>query len=257
MAPDVTGTIVCDLDGVLYLSRQAIPGAGAALDELADRGYRIVAVTNNSTTTPERVAAKIDEVTGHELDPAFVVTSGLATVAMLAGTARRVFVIGETGLVETLAAHGIEAVGNAAAADAVVVGLDRDVDYPKLRDATLAIRAGVPFIATNTDPTYPTPEGLWPGGGAITAALQAATDVEPLVAGKPHEPIRALTRRLVSGPTWMVGDRIDTDIEMGRLEGWTRVLVLSGVTRFAPGGREVADHVIQTIADLPQLIVDT
>ncbi len=254
MGPDVTGTVVCDLDGVLYLSKQAVPGAGAALGELADRGYRIVAVTNNSTTTPQRVADKISRVTGFDLDPAFVVTSGLATVAMLAGAARRAFVIGEEGLVETLAAHGIESVGDAAGADAVIVGLDRGVDYPKLRDATLAIRSGVPFIATNTDPTYPTPEGLWPGGGAITAALQASTDVEPLVAGKPHEPIRSLTRRLVQGPTWMVGDRIDTDIEMGRLEGWTTVLVLSGVTRFAPAGREVAHHVIDSIADLPKLI---
>ena len=245
--------MVVDLDGVLYLSQKAVPGAGAALDELADRGYRVIAVTNNSTTTPQRVVAKVKDLTGHDLDPAFVVTSGLATVAMLAGTVGRAFVIGGSGLVETLTEHGIAVTDDARSADAVVVGLDPSLDYAKLRDATLAIRSGVPFVATNTDPTYPTPEGLWPGGGAITAALEAATDVAPLVAGKPHEPIRSLTRKLVAGPTWVVGDRIDTDLEMGRLEGWTRILVLSGVTRVAPTGG-VADHVVESIAAVPALL---
>ena len=117
--------------------------------------------------------------------------------------------------------------------------------------------AGARFVATNDDATYPTPEGLHPGGGSIVAALERASGRRAEVAGKPHTPMRDLVRELVGeGPVWMVGDKPETDLALGKGEGWTTVLVLSGVT-----GNDAdvpddlrPDAVLDSIADLPDLL---
>jgi len=251
------GTIILDLDGVLYLDVEGVPGAGEALQELETAGHRLVFATNNATMTQDTVVRHLAERTGFSPSPDAVVTSGMATAHHLAGEVDRVLVLGEAGLEEALRSEGITVVAGWRDADAVVVGLDRGLTYERLTSAVLAIAGGARFVATNVDSTYPTPEGLHPGGGAIAAAVAAATGVNPEVCGKPHEPMRALVRsRVAEGAVWVVGDRIDTDLAMGRAEGWGTVLVLTGVDTeddlvaagFAP------DLVIASIAELPAVL---
>jgi 4-nitrophenyl phosphatase len=118
------------------------------------------------------------------------------------------------------------------AADLVVVGWDPSFDYNAMRRATTSIRAGAELVATNSDATFPSPEGLWPGGGAILASIETASGVRAEVMGKPHEPMMASVAARLDGATRvaMVGDRPDTDLAGGRARGWMTILVLSGVT---------------------------
>jgi 4-nitrophenyl phosphatase len=251
------GTVVLDLDGVVYVEHHGVPGAGDALRRLEDAGFTVLFATNNSTKTPASAAAAITEATGYSCRPEQVVSSSLVTARSIAGTHRRVLVVGEAGLTETLAAEGIEVVTDWREADAVVVGLNRDVRYADLAAAVLAIRVGgAAFLATNTDATFPTRDGPAPGGGAIAGAIAIAAGVEPRDFGKPLEPFRAIVRSLAVAPVVMVGDRPETDIAMGKAEGWTTVLALTGVTGNVADVPEAyrPDHVVDSIADLPGLL---
>lgn len=251
------GNVVYDLDGVLFLDHEPIDGAGAALTEIAERGYQTLFVTNNATRSQAEQAEKIGRVTGYAASPDQVFTSAMAGATLAKDAAEAAFVVGESGLVTTLRLAGIDVTDDWREAGLVLVGLDRSLTYDRLRDAVLAVRAGARLIATNLDPTYPTPQGQWPGGGAIALAIAAAAEVEPEVAGKPHDPMRDLVRaHLGPGPTWMVGDRPDTDLAMGQMEGWTTVLVLTGIVadasevepEFAP------DLVLGSVAELPGVL---
>jgi 4-nitrophenyl phosphatase len=140
-------------------------------------------------------------------------------------------VIGESGLVKTIKASGLSVSRQNPLA--VIVGLDKEITYNKLKEATLLIRSGVPFIATNPDRTFPSPEGIVPGAGSIIAALEAATDVKPVVLGKPNPEMFLLAlHRLGSSPqsTLVVGDRLETDIAGAQAQGCLTGLVLSGVS---------------------------
>jgi HAD superfamily hydrolase (TIGR01450 family) len=163
-----------------------------------------------------------------------VLTSSIATADYLAaqyGPGSRVYAIGEEGLMAALQEAGL--VISRSGPVAVVVGLDRDITYAKLREATLLIRSGVPFIATNPDPTLPVPEGQVPGTGTIVRAIAAASDQEPLVMGKP-EPLlmkQALARMGATAEvTAAVGDRPETDILSAQRAGILSILTLAGAT---------------------------
>ncbi|HEX9856680.1 MAG TPA: HAD-IIA family hydrolase [Acidimicrobiia bacterium] len=247
------GAIVIDLDGVVYVDDREVPGAGEALGRLAG-AYRLVFATNNSTKTAETVAANIEASTGFPARPEQVATSGQATALAMAGSFSSAFVVGEQGLVDTLTAGGMAVTADWRAADAVVVGLDRSLSYQKLADAARAVRAGAAFYATNTDATYPMPDGLYPGGGAISAAIETASGGTPIVCGKPHDEMRALiASRVGEGDVIVLGDRPETDVALGKAAGWITVLTLTGVVsdlaQVPPELRP--DHVISSIAELP------
>lgn len=250
-------TIVCDLDGVLYVGDEPVPGAGDALAALAVAGYRLLFVTNNSTKHPSILVEQIAALTGYQATVEDVVTSGVATAGYLRDKHRSALVVGEPGLEAVLTEAGVTVVIDWQDAEAVVVGLDRGISYDRLTGATLAVRAGAAFYATNSDATYPAPDGLRPGGGAIAAAVEVATGVAPVVCGKPHPPIRQLVAgRTSSGSVIIVGDRPETDVAMGKAEGWTTVLVLTGVVAAAS---EVPAHLrpdllLKSIADLPKAL---
>ena len=157
------------------------------------------------------------------------VLTSAAAAATLVEPGERVLVCGGPGIVEALTARGAVPVADGDA-DAVMVGFDRGFDYERLRIAATAVRRGARLIGTNADPTYPTPEGLIPGGGSILAAVATASGVAPIVAGKPNEPMAALVRaRLGPGGT-MVGDRHDTDGLLAHRLDYRFVLVLTGST---------------------------
>jgi len=224
---------VLDLDGVLWLGDQPLPGAADAVARLRAAGRRVLFATNNSSA---RVAEQEAKLAGHGI-PAEgdVVTSALA-VAHLIEPGERVLVCGGPGVVEALEAREAVVVDDAEAergkpVDVVVVGFTRDFDYDRMRVASVAIRKGARFLATNSDVTYPTPEGLIPGGGAIAAAIAAAAEVEPEVAGKPHAPMARFIHDLVGDTDGiMIGDRPETDGEFAVTLGYRFGLVLTGVT---------------------------
>lgn len=253
---DVLGTLVFDLDGVLYVGSRPVPGAGATLDKLQSAGWTLLFATNNSSRTVDDVAAKIERVTGYEPATDSVITSGLA-VAHHVKVGSRIFVVGERGLADTLKAHGHTITLDPQEADTVVAGVDFDITYNVIAAASTAVRAGADFVATNTDATFPTAEGLMPGAGAGIAAIATAAGQEPVACGKPHRPMGELVLDRVQGEhIWMIGDRLETDIALGKEFDWHTVLVRTGVTEEATTVPDVfrPDHTIDSIADLPALV---
>lgn len=250
-------TVVCDLDGVVYVDGVAVPGAGRALEALQQQGRRLLFATNNSTKTPRIVVDTIARLTGFEVDERDVVTSGLVTAMALEELVDRVLVVGGAPLVDTFRSRGFTVVANWREAEAVVCGLDFNLTYEHLAAATLAVRAGARFYATNTDATYPTAEGQKPGGGAIVAALATATGIQPVVCGKPHAPLADAVRRIAgNNHVLVVGDRFETDVALGKAQGWSTALVLTGVAvdaAEAPPGLN-PDIVIDSLSDLPGVL---
>jgi len=226
--------LIIDMDGVLYRGRRALPGAKEFLGHLEERRTTYTLVTNNATRTPEEFVALLKEM-GIEASPRRILTSALATADYLANLlpkGARLYLIGEEGLYSALAARGFEF--GERNVEAVVVGMDRQLTYEKLKSATIAIRQGARFIGTNSDKSFPAEETLVPGAGAILAAIEAATGVQPTVIGKP-QPIlfqMALQRMGATGKeTAVIGDRLETDILGGQRCGLTTILLLTGVTQ--------------------------
>jgi 4-nitrophenyl phosphatase len=249
--------VVFDLDGCLYVGDEPVAGARETLERLRDGGFRLLFATNNSTKSAEVVADRLGVITGFTPDPAAVVTSADAAASMLREGDQPVMPIGEAGLVATLVASGIAVTEDPSEARTVMVGLDRAISYDRIRRASQAVILGARFIGTNPDATFPTSSIPTPGAGAIIAAVERAGGRAPEFAGKPYEPMRrAIESRLGEGPTWMVGDRPDTDIACGRLAGWKTVLVLTGVVADAAGlpPEATPHHVIASVASLPELL---
>lgn len=225
--------LIVDMDGVLYLGDTPLPGLDLFFAFLREHGISFQLVTNNSSLTPAMYVAKMARM-GVEVETAEVLTSSLATAAYVASQFPRgsqVYAIGEEGLMDALQGAGF-ALGRHRPV-AVVVGFDRDLTYWKLREATLLIRSGVPFIATNPDRTLPVPEGQVPGTGAILAFLTASTDRVPLMIGKPEPTLMQLAMaRMGAEPetTAAIGDRPETDILSAQRAGIWSILALSGAT---------------------------
>ncbi len=225
-------SLIIDLDGVLYRGDQAIVGAREFVALLQREGVPFLLLTNNSTRTPGQYVTKLAKM-GIAIEESDVLTSAQASALYLERIAQpgaRVYVIGEEGLRAALREKYTIAEERT---DFVVVGMDTGLTYEKLRVATLLIRSGARFIATNPDKTLPTEEGLVPGNGASLAALEAATGVAPSVVGKPEPAIfdLALARMGVGKEgAAVIGDRLETDILGGRRVGLITILVLSGAT---------------------------
>jgi len=248
--------LVVDLDGVVYLGDEPIPGARQALEACERSGHEIWFATNSSLRTPEEAADKIRRITGYGAQPQQVVTSALAA-ARLAGAlgVHKALVVGGSGVRQALSAQGIEIVGDPWIADVVIVGLALDLQYDTVRDATLAVRNGARFIATNLDPSYPMPDGQWPGAGAIVELVRVASGVDPIAAGKPDMAMIDLIVERVGSHTdiWMIGDRPSTDVAMAKAAGWRSVLVLTGVVDSLADvpAKWIPDLVIDSIERLP------
>ncbi len=225
--------LILDMDGVLWRDSQPVVDLPAIFSTIQQRGWKVTLATNNATLSVEQYLRKLHHF-GVSLAPEQIVNSSMAVVHYLSHRypeGGNVYVIGEDGLLQTLSEskfqHDEEAVL------AVIVGMDRQITYEKLRRATLLIRSGIPFIGTNPDKTFPTPQGLVPGTGAIIAALEAATSTQPTIVGKPSpEMYLVAMERMGVDPatTVVVGDRLETDIAGGQQLGCKTGLVLSGVT---------------------------
>lgn len=244
---------IFDMDGVLYVGTNVLPGTNELLDALTLRERQVMMATNNSMATPAAYERKLAAM-GMHVPAEAVITSALATRDYLLRTLppdSGIFVIGMPALREQLfdgtPFHPVQFGEEDPAA--LVVGLDINFTYDKLKQGMQALQNGALFIATNADTTLPTENGLVPGAGSIVAALAAASGRKPIVIGKPETPMLedAMMRMGVSpSETVMIGDRLDTDILAGYRAGTNTVLVLTGVS--------TRDDLIMADA-LPDLIV--
>ena len=234
--PQLRGLIL-DMDGVLWKDSEPIIDMPAVFSRFTELGLKVSLATNNATKTVDEYRQKILGF-GVDLDPCQIVNSSQSAGFYLQEKYPQggaVFVVGESGLINTLAEYGFNAADRPEGRDilAVVAGMDRTLTFEKVRRATMLIRQGVPFIGTNPDRTFPTPEGLIPGAGSILALLETATDVRPTITGKPAPTLfRLAMARMGLRPeeTLVVGDRLDTDIAGGQGVGCVTAVVLSGVS---------------------------
>lgn len=231
-------TFVFDLDGVVYRGDQPLAGAVDTIETLRRLGDQVYFFTNNSTHTRTTYVEKLGRM-GIPADEDHIMTSAYATALYLVEKGARgasVFVVGEEGPREELKAVGMKLVedGLNEKVDYVVVGMDRKFNYDTLTKAQHAILGGAEFVATNRDATFPLEAGvIVPGGGAIVAAIEVATGVTPTLIGKPETPtVRKVLELAHASPenSVVVGDRLDTDVLVGKRIGMTTVLVLTGIT---------------------------
>ena len=241
-----------DLDGTMYAGRSAIPHAATFVATLRRRNVPYLFVTNNSSRTPEAVAAHLTAL-GIPAEGREVVTSSQAAaryiVEQRAGS--RVYIIGEDGLRNALLEAGLEPVEERP--DFVVQGIDRQFDYNKLERAVRHIMNGAVYVLTNPDLLMPSDGRLVPGAGAISGAIRAAAQVEPVVIGKPSARIMqfALQRLEAEAEVWVVGDNPATDVGAGRSAGLRTALVLTGIAN-----RENVEIELRKAGVRPDLVCD-
>lgn len=248
--------VVSDMDGVLWRGEEALAGMNELFEALRRRGVPIVLATNNSSKSEAEYVAKLAALGAAGVSERQIVTSRSVLVSHLrrhypAGT--RVYVIGTRGLAAAIADAGFMLHEEAGV---VVVGIDFELSYDKLRRATMLIGGGADFLGTNGDEVLPSTEGLMPGTGAILAALVAATGRTPQVMGKPAAPMYEAALGVLgtaASRTLMIGDRLDTDIAGARLAGLRTALVLSGVTTEAEA-RRAGLSPDASFAGLPELL---
>lgn len=225
--------IILDMDGVLWRGNEAIGDLKTIFQQIKRIGWKVIFATNNATRSPHQYVELLSSF-GVNAEQWQIVTSAAAVTYLLNKQFSKpcpVYIIGEHGLIEACESQGFHQ--SEIDAVAVVVGLDRNLTYEKLKIATLLLRKGLPFIGTNPDLTFPTPQGLVPGAGSILAALTAATDVSPLIAGKPEPTMYHIALGRLNMPpsqVLVVGDRPETDIVGAQKIGCHTALVLSGVT---------------------------
>ncbi|WP_081790571.1 MULTISPECIES: HAD-IIA family hydrolase [unclassified Nocardioides] len=225
-----------DLDGVVYVGGDAVPGAPGHLAQARAEGLRLAFITNNASRPPATVAEHLRDL-GVDARTEDVVTSAQAAARLVAerfGAGARIVCLGADGLREALEAEGLVPVGADDDAVAITTGYGPDVRWSAIMRAAVRIRDGLPWVASNTDHTFPAAFGVAPGHGVQVEMLRRFTGVDPEVAGKPARPLLDETVRRVGGERpLMVGDRLDTDIEGARHAGLDSLLVLTGVTGLA------------------------
>ncbi|ROP33376.1 HAD-IIA family hydrolase [Couchioplanes caeruleus] len=227
--------VVFDLDGVVYLIDKPIDGAAEAIERLRDAGTAVAYATNNASRRAADVAALLTGM-GVPAASGEVLTSAGAAAAMLADrlpAGAPVLVVGADALRAEVREAGLVPVERADDAPvAVVQGYGPDVGWRLLAEASLAVRAGALWMATNTDRTLPSPRGPLPGNGSLVSVLRTALDRDPdVVVGKPAPALFDTAASLAgSRRPLVVGDRLDTDIEGAVGAGMDSVLVLTGVS---------------------------
>jgi 4-nitrophenyl phosphatase len=254
--------LICDLDGVMYRGADPIDGSPEAVGRLTQLGVHVVFCTNNANPSIARYLEKLSSM-GVPAKREDLLTSAVVLAEVLdeeGAAGRRAIVIGGDGLREALRSIDVEVDDDPSSrtADYVVVGFDPDFTYEALRRASFAVQDGAELIAANDDPSRPAPDGLWPGAGALVAAVEIASGARARVMGKPHEPMMRVAKRRLGSASRIaiVGDRPSTDLEGGRTMGWATILVLSGVTpkEKVDAVEPKPDIVLERLADLPELL---
>lgn len=239
--------IVCDLDGVIYRGREAVPHAVESVSSALSQGVLVVYATNNASRTPAEVAVHLDAL-GLAGPGSRVVTSAQAGARYLAQhcpSGSPVLAIGGPGVSLALREAGLrplttqetaQATRSDASVAAVLQGYGDRVAWTDLAEAAHAVQAGALWVATNIDSTLPTDRGMAPGNGTLVGAVRAAVSVDPVVVGKPHTPLYELSVSVLGtsiGRTLAIGDRLDTDIMGANAAGMDSLFVFGGVHKWA------------------------
>jgi 4-nitrophenyl phosphatase len=245
--------LIIDMDGVLYIGDRPMPCLREFFAFLRERQIQFILATNNSTRTPQQYVDKLAGM-GVTVFPQEILVSGQATARFLArqyprGT--RVHVFGMPSLRQAMTNEGFTLADEDV--QLVVASMDREVTFEKLKRATLLIRGGARFIATNLDPTNPSEEGLIPGTGAMIVALEAASGTQATAIGKPQPIMYQLAMEQMGATpatTAAIGDRVDTDILGGKRAGLATICVLSGSSDRAEAEAIETDLIFEDIAQL-------
>lgn len=255
LADEFDGLLV-DLDGVVWVGSEMLPGSVEALRALLDQGKQIVFVTNNPGKLAAEYAQRLRDAGVAAADDR-IVTAGEATARLAAERGGgNAFVIGAPAFHQTVAAAGLRLLEGEGGheADVVVVSGHRGFDYGELLTATRALQRGAALFATSRDPTLPMPGGAWPGTGAVLAAVETASGATAEIGGKPEPHLFELARERIATAerVAMVGDRVSSDVEGGRRAALETVLVLSGGTgrEEAEGAVPPPDHIVEDLAAL-------
>jgi 4-nitrophenyl phosphatase len=235
--PSYIKSLVLDMDGVLWKSSKPIGNLPQIFSAIQARDLKVAFATNNSTQTPNEYVNRLASF-GVEVEPWQIVTSALGVADLLSKdfpSGGKVFAIGETGVMGALRERNFDIldVDSASQAQAVVMGIDTHINFEKMSEATLLVRKGIPFYATNPDKTFPTPRGEIPGAGSWISVITTATEVQPKYAGKPTPYILELARQRLGTDkpqTLVVGDRVETDIAGAQAAQMPAALVLSGIS---------------------------
>lgn len=227
--------VLLDLDGCVWVGEQATPGAPEAIALLREAGKSVAFLTNDPRRAPEEYVRKLWKV-GVRASPEEVVTVGAAIQHLLAEMRPRTetYVIGAPAIFRHVADAGMRIVNGtprAPHAQLVVIAGHDDLHFSELTAATQAVLAGAAMVAAGRDRTFPREDGLWPGTGAIVAALEYATGQEARIVGKPQpQMFRTALDRLGPGRALVVGDRLDSDLAGAAAAQLDGAIVLSGVT---------------------------
>ena len=236
--PPATKALILDLDGVLWVDTESIGDLPANFRRIRELGLKVTLATNNSTRTAKERLEKLAGF-GVDIEGINVLTSSIATATLLKEKfpqGGELYVVGMEGIIGELEKVGFRTFSENNLPQnplAVVVGMDWELNYEKIANASILIQKGAPFYATNPDKTFPTPRGLMPGAGTLLAAVETASGTAPIIAGKPSPFLLKLAMRKMNvspAETIMVGDRLETDILAAQNAGCRAALVLSGVT---------------------------
>ena len=247
---------IIDLDGVVYIGEEPIPGVVETLKTLRELNKGVVFLTNDSRFSSEDFARKLQGM-GIAASPKEVLTSGMALAHYLKENyeleGKTAFVVGSPALKEEIRRIGLR-ITEGDKANFVIVGGHPNFNYEEMKLASLAIQNGALFFGTNRDANFPTPQGLLPAAGAILASIEVASGKRAITAGKPEPIMMEVAKSLLPSKERiaLVGDRLDTDILGGKRAGLTTILVLSGITSRADLAKsEIApDYVIDNLAGL-------
>jgi len=242
---------IIDMDGVLYRGNEKIKGAEKFIEFLQENNIPFLLATNNSTKTRKMFSEKLSQM-GIHVNEEQIITSSYVTAETLKNIKGRAIVIGGAGIYDELKRISWEIVDMEEwkRATHVIVGMDLELTYDKLKYGCLAINNGAEFIATNDDKNFPAEEGLIPGAGSIVAALETATGKKARVMGKPNQPyINIIKSILGTEDLWVIGDRVETDMVMADQLRARKILVLSGVAKSGE-----ANIVVNNVAEIPKLL---
>lgn len=249
--------VVTDMDGVLWRGDELLPAMPEFFQFLRECDIPFALATNNSGRHPDEYVTKLAKMGVPDIQPEQIVTSGTATADYLKNEypeGTRLYVVGNPGLYKVLEEAGFVLADEDVAA--VVAGLDFNFSYEKARHATLLIRNhGARFIGTNPDVTFPSPIGLVPGAGSVIGMIELATDVEPIMIGKPKRAMFDVAVQRLGAQaheTLMLGDRLNTDIEGAQIAGLPSALVLTGVNNRADveASNIKPDYIFEDLNDL-------
>jgi 4-nitrophenyl phosphatase len=245
--------LIIDMDGVLYRGDHSMPRLREFFDFLRERSIPFILATNNSTRTPQEYVDKLARM-GVTVSPDEILHSGQATARFLSSAysrGTRIHVFGMAALKQALVDEGFVLADDDV--QLVVASMDREVNFEKLKRATILIRRGARFIATNLDPTYPSEEGLTPGTGTMIVALETASETKAQAIGKPEPTMYQLAMDQMGAcpeTTAAIGDRVDTDILGGKRAGLITICVLSGSSDRAEAEAIGTDMIFDDIAHL-------